>query len=359
MAGISTRRAPVRTLAELAALGLVPAADLAALAPVAARYAIRLTPAVAAKIAHSYDPLGRQFLPSPAELATSPEENPDPIGDAVHSPVKGIVHRYHDRVLLKPLHICPVYCRFCFRREVVGPGGESLTAPEINAALAYIAGQPQLREVILTGGDPLMLAPAKLGALLRRLAEIAHIERLRLHSRVPVVDPERVTPALLASLRQAKPVRMAIHCNHASELDSAAYTALAAIGDAGVGLLSQTVLLKGVNDSAETLSELWRALAVAGVAPYYLHHPDLAPGTGTFRLTIAQGSAIYLALGEVHAPAELPRYVLDIPGGFGKVPLAPPHLEGPDGQGRYRLRDRHGNWHLYPPPPVAPQQTGC
>ena len=186
------------------------------------RWRSRITPEMLALIDRgdpAHDPIARQFVPSAAETEIAPEELADPIGDEARSPVKGIVHRYPDRVLLKPLHVCPVYCRFCFRREKVGPGGEALSAAELDAALAYIRDRPEIWEVILTGGDPLMLAPRRLAELIAALDAIAHVAVIRIHSRVPIVDPGRVTDELVAALKPRRAALwLGVHCNHAREL---------------------------------------------------------------------------------------------------------------------------------------------
>ena len=210
---------PLRSTDDLQRADLVrPAAGLDL---VAERYAIAVTPEMAALIDREDpdDPIGKQFLPDIRELETRPEENADPIGDAAHSPVKGVVHRYPDRVLLKPIHTCPVYCRFCFRREMVGPGGESLNGEELSMAFSYISVHPEIWEVIVTGGDPLMLSPRRVADLSAAIDGIGHVKVLRWHSRVPVVDPGRVTPELAAALGCGNTsVWVAIHCNHPREL---------------------------------------------------------------------------------------------------------------------------------------------
>jgi lysine 2,3-aminomutase len=180
----------------------VPASERDALEAVARRYAVALTPEMAALAAAEGPggPVFRQFVPDARELVAAPGELGDPIGDAAHSPVKGLVHRYPDRVLLKPTHACPVYCRFCFRREMVGPGGEALDGGELEAAFAYIRARPEIREAILSGGDPLVLSPRRLAGILGALDAIEHLQVLRIHSRVPLVDPARVTPALVEAL---------------------------------------------------------------------------------------------------------------------------------------------------------------
>ena len=315
----------LRTLQELDREGLL--ASDPRLAQAAQSMAIAITPEMLALIDRAdplHDPVGRQFVPSAAETEVSADELADPIGDEALSPVKGIVHRYPDRVLLKPLHVCPVYCRFCFRREKVGPGGEALSAAELEVALAYIRAHPEIWEVILTGGDPLMLAPRRLGELIAALDAIPHVAVVRIHSRVPVVDPGRVTAELLAAIKPRRAgLWIGIHCNHASELTPEARSALALLADSGIPLMGQTVLLHGVNDDVATLEELMRALVSARVKPYYLHHPDLVRGTGHFRVTVEEGQALMKALrGRLSGLAQ-PTYVLDVPGGHGKVPIGP------------------------------------
>ncbi len=315
--------------------------------------AIALTPEMAALIDRAdpaHDPIARQFVPSAAETEISPAELADPIGDEARSPVKGIVHRYPDRVLLKPLHVCPVYCRFCFRREKVGPGGEALSAAELSAALDYVRGRPGIWEVILTGGDPLMLAPRRMAGLIEALDAIPHVAVIRVHSRVPIVDPNRVTGELVAALtpKRATPW-FGVHCNHARELTAAARAALARLADAGIPLMGQTVLLAGVNDDVETLEELMRALVTTRVKPYYLHHPDLVRGTGHFRLSVKQGQALMKALRSRLSGLAQPTYVLDVPGGHGKVPVGPAYL-GDDPEvlsGALLVEDAFGGQHSY------------
>jgi len=295
----------------------------------------------------AHDPIARQFIPDIRETEIAPEELSDPIGDEARSPVKGIVHRYPDRVLLKPLHVCPVYCRFCFRRETVGPGGETLTSAELDAALAYIRGHDGIWEVILTGGDPLMLAPRRLGELVAALDAIAHVAVIRIHSRVPVVDPGRISDELVAALKPKRAsLWFGIHCNHARELTAEARGALARLADAGFPLMGQSVLLAGINDDVDTLDQLMRALVTARVKPYYLHHPDLVRGTGHFRVSIERGQALMKALRARLSGLAQPVYVLDVPGGHGKVPIGPAYL-GDDPQA-LTVEDAFGGSHRYP-----------
>ncbi|HYF54843.1 MAG TPA: lysine-2,3-aminomutase-like protein [Salinarimonas sp.] len=336
----------MRSAREAVAAGLAAPERLPALERVGERYAVAITPDMAALIdpTDPADPIARQFVPDERELETRPEELADPIGDAAHSPVPGIVHRYPDRVLLKPTLLCPVYCRFCFRRESVGPGaGAMLSDADLDRAIGYIADRPAIAEVILTGGDPLVLAPRRLGAIVAALGAIPHVLVIRLHTRVPVVEPARVTPELVAALAvPGKAVYVALHANHPRELTDAATRACARLVDAGIPMLSQTVLLKGINDDPDTLATLMRAFVARRIRPYYLHHADLAPGTARFRTSIAEGQAIVRALrGRISGLCQ-PTYVLDVPGGHGKVPVGPSYLEG-DG-----VTDVHGAWHAYP-----------
>jgi lysine 2,3-aminomutase len=340
--------ATLHTLKALEREGLV-AAD-PRLADAAHSMAIALTPELAALIDRAdlaHDPIARQFVPDIRETEVAPEELADPIGDEARSPVKGVVHRYPDRVLLKPLHVCPVYCRFCFRREKVGPGGEALDAAELEAALAYIRGRKQIWEVILTGGDPLMMAPRRLGALVEALDAMAHIAVIRVHTRVPIADPARISDELVAALKPERAgLWIGVHCNHPRELAPAARSALARLADAGFPLVSQTVLLAGINDDVETLCALMRALVSARVKPYYLHHPDLVRGTGHFRVSIARGQALMKALrGRLSGLAQ-PTYVLDVPGGHGKVPVGSSYLGGDADV--LTVEDAFGKRHRYP-----------
>jgi lysine 2,3-aminomutase len=325
---------------QLAGAHLVSLQEKATLERVAARYAIAIPPSLQFLIADTGadGPIGIQFIPSADELNTAPEERGDPIGDHAHAPVPGIVHRYPDRVLLMPTHACAVYCRFCFRREVVGPDGGTLSAADLDAALAYIARTPAIWEVILTGGDPLVLSPRRLGAIVARLNDIPHVAIIRVHTRVPIAAPERITKDLIDALRQTqKPTYIGIHCNHAAELTAPVRAACARLADAGFPLISQSVLLRGVNDTVAALEALMRALLSARIKPYYLHQLDLAPGTSHFRVPLDEGRALVNALrGRVSGLAQ-PTYVLDIPGGAGKVPLTAEWIEA-DGQGGTRPR---------------------
>lgn len=333
----------LRTLEDLAQADLVAPEALPQLEAVAARYAVAITPAMAELIPGNAA-MGAQFVPTAAELIHAPEERADPIGDDAHSPVEGIVHRYPDRVLLKANHACAVYCRFCFRREMVGPEGiRPLSPAQLDAAMAYIAGRPEVWEVIVTGGDPLILSPRRLTDLMARLARIDHVKVVRFHTRVPAVDPARITPALVRALKTGgKTVWVALHANRADELTPAAEAAIARLVDAGLPMVSQTVLLKGVNDDAATLEALMRRFVELRIKPYYLHHADLAPGTGHFRTTIAEGQGLMRRLRGAVSGLCQPTYVLDIPGGHGKSPVGPAYVG--DGE----VTDPGGAAHPYP-----------
>jgi lysine 2,3-aminomutase len=347
----------LRSAADLIAAGLAPEAQRAVLDRISQTYAIGLTETVVGLIDRSDpgDPIARQFIPDPAELSISPDEMADPIGDAAFSPIEGVVHRYPDRVLLKFLHHCPVYCRFCFRREIVGPGGPAfLSRQALDAAFAYVAAHPEIWEAILSGGDPLMLSPRRLEEIMARLDAIDHVKIIRLHTRVPAVDPGAVTDRLVASLRGTKKtVYVALHANHPRELSAPARAACARIVDAGIPMVSQTVLLAGVNDDVETLAALMRGFVETRIKPYYLHQLDLAPGTAHFRVPIAKGRELMRQLlGRLSGLCQ-PAYMLDLPGGHGKAPIGPNYLTETLREGIFRVDDYHGTSHLYPPQDAA------
>jgi lysine 2,3-aminomutase len=346
----------LRSTEDLVDAGLVAPEQAAAIEAVAERYAVAIPPALAALIdpADADDPIARQFVPDPAELKTASEERADPIGDDTHSPVAGVVHRYPDRVLLKLVHVCPVYCRFCFRRAKVGPTVRpTLTADELAAAYAYVRARPEIWEVVLTGGDPLILSPRRLHAVMEALGAIDHVKVVRVHTRVPVAVPDAITPDLIAALQAArKALYVVLHANHPRELTATARAACARLVDAGLPMLSQSVLLKGVNDDAAVLSALMRAFVEARVKPYYLHQGDLAPGTSHLRTSIDEGQSLMRALrGRLSGVAQ-PTYVLDIPGGAGKVPVGPGYLAArtdPAGAPAWNVEDVNGCRHRYPP----------
>jgi len=352
---MKSKRRTLRTTAELCEHGLVAPERRAALEQVAARYAVAVPDAFAALIDRTNleDPIARQVIPRAEELQSRPEELADPIGDDAHSPVEGIVHRYPDRVLLKLTHICAVYCRFCFRREMVGPGKPpALSGAALDRALAYIGAHPEIWEVILTGGDPLVLSPRRLRAVMKRLAEIEQVKVVRIHTRMPVAAPERITPELVRAIRATgKATYVAVHVNHARELTPDARAACGRLADAGIPLLGQSVLLAGVNDTSEALGALMRAQVECRIKPYYLHHGDLAPGTAHLRTDMATGQALMRGLRGRLSGLCQPAYMLDIPGGHGKSPIGPNYVEpaGHNGTAHYVVEDFKGHRHRYPP----------
>jgi lysine 2,3-aminomutase len=339
----------IKSISTLADNGYLDPQERTQLEQVAGRFAVAITPQMLDLIEPSnpHDPLAKQFVPDVLELRDHADELGDPIGDEQHSPVTGIVHRYPDRLLLTPVKVCPVYCRFCFRREHVGSNAEAMLAPEeLQAALDYIKNHNEVWEVILSGGDPLLMSPRRLREIIRALEQIDHVKVIRIHTRVPVVDPGRVSEKLLSALKCSKPVYVVLHSNHANELSTNAKQACAMLVDNGIPMLSQTVLLKGINDDPATLEALMRTLVENRVKPYYLHHADRARGTSHFRTTIKEGQELMRELrGRVSGLCQ-PEYVLDIPGGAGKVPIGPNWLEANGGKG-YKITDYNGCNHQY------------
>jgi lysine 2,3-aminomutase len=330
----------LRDASSLLAAGLISSAALAGVEATEARYAVAISPAMRALIRTHDDPIGRQFIPDVAELTVAPFERTDPIGDDALSPVKGVVHRYPDRALLKPLLVCPVYCRFCFRREHVGPDGGVLTEAELQAAYDWFAAHPEVTEVILTGGDPLMLSPRRLRSIIAVFSAMPHIKTVRIHSRVPVADPDRLTAGLAAAMETDRSLWLVVHANHAREFTPAAGQALRRVRALGIPVLGQSVLLRGVNDSAAALEALFRAMVAHRMKPYYLHQLDPAPGTARFHVPIEEGRALLEALRGKVTGLAWPTYVLDIPGGYGKVPIGPDYRRA-DGS----VRDIRGQIH--------------
>ena len=336
--------------ADFIAAGLAVPENSDALDRVTRRYSAAMTGHLAGLVdrADPADPIARQFVPDARELRPDPLDLADPIGDDAHSPCEGLVHRYPDRVLVKLVSACPVYCRFCFRRETVGAAKGGMLSPDaFDAALDYIRARTDIWEVILTGGDPLALSPRRLQAAIAAIAAIDHVKIVRVHTRVPVAAPELVTPELIGALKaDGATTWVAIHANHPRELTVLAREKCRLLIDAGVPLVSQTVLLRGVNDDPETLAALMRAFVEARIKPYYLHHPDLAPGTAHFRLPIAEGRIIVARTMARLSGLARPAYVLDIPGGYGKIALNS-QAATQDGAGDWRLTDPAGRVHAY------------
>ena len=338
----------LRTPSQLLADGLIDAGDLQEISEVANHFAVGISPQIRSLItgAAPNDPIAAQFVPSTREMQWTPEELHDPIGDQAHSPTAGIVHRYPDRVLFKLTSTCPVYCRFCFRRETVGQGSEELDEAALDGALRYIESTPQIWEVVLSGGDPLILSPRRLMKIMQRLQAVEHVGVIRFHTRVPVVRPEMIDDALIDALKIGKAVYIVLHTNHVQELSAAARRACAQLIDSGFPMLSQTVLLQGINADTRTLTTLFRALVAMRIKPYYLHHGDLARGTSHFRTSIEQGQELMRELRGTISGLCQPSYVLDIPGGYGKVPIGPNYVSRTTG-GDLEVTDIRGHSHSY------------
>ena len=287
-----------------------------------AQFAMRVPAQFVEEIRLGEQGLRLQFMPDLRELAVRDAELEDPTGDIPHSPIKGLVHRYPNRVLLKINHNCPAYCRFCFRREVVGKAQQTLSIHEIDAALDYIAEHTELVECILSGGDPLMLHDAILEKVIKRLESMEHIQLLRIHTRTLTLLPSRITSKLLAVLRNTRlTCWIVVHVNSVAELNPAAEEAINSCIGAGIPLLSQTVLLKEVHKDSQTLAGLFLRLIRLRIKPYYLHYPDLAKGTSHFRLPLPEALALYAEVKKTLPGYAVPFFVIDLPLGKGKVTL--------------------------------------
>lgn len=298
--------------------------DPLALAPLVERYPLRISPAVMALIEAPGDPIWRQFIPDLLELEEAGLV--DPLGEENLSPVAAVVHRYPDRALFLVSGSCASYCRFCTRKRRVGCAGSSPSFRELREGLDYIAATPQIRDVLFSGGDPLLLPDTVLGDLLDRVRQIPHVEILRIGSRVPLTLPERITPALCQLLKRQTPLFLNTHFNHPRELTPEAIAACALLADHGVVLGNQTVLLKGVNDDPALLQGLFFKLLKMRVRPYYLHQMDLVQGCEHFRTPLSTGLNIMASLQGRLSGLASPHYVVDLPGGKGKVPLFPETL---------------------------------
>lgn len=344
----TSRQKSLRHLDDLTNANLV-SSNKKTLSAVIQKFAVSITPHVLRhiNIFDKSDPIAKQYVPSVEELNIQPNELSDPIGDEKHSPVKGIIHRYPDRVLLTLLHTCPVYCRFCFRREAVGPTNDNGTLTGVNyeSAFDYIRNHNEIWEVILSGGDPLMLSDRRLEDVIDRLNNIEHVKIIRIHTRVPVVQPERITDELITILKKTKPVYILLHANHAREFTPEAKLACAKFIDAGIPMLSQSVLLRGVNDTENALEMLMRCFVENRIKPHYLHHLDMAKGTSHFRVPLSEGRELLKSLrGRVSGLCQ-PTYMLDIPHGHGKIPVG--HAYAMQNDEGWLLEDIHGITHQY------------
>lgn len=292
-----------------------------------------------------------QCVPDMREVEDN-DQHPDPLAEATLSPVPGLIHRYPDRVVLLVSNQCPMFCRFCMRKRHVGGGEAPLSRDALDQALAYISATPAVRDVILSGGDPLMLDDASLRYVLTRLRAISHVSIIRIGTRMPVTLPERITPELCAILKRFHPLYVNTHFNHPAEITDTSAMACALLADAGIPLGNQTVLLAGVNDQVGTMRELMTGLLEIRVKPYYIHQMDLVKGTAHFRTTVATGLEIVRGLRGFVSGMAVPHYVIDLPDGKGKVPILP---DGVEREGDMLIVRNYRGERITYRDPIAPQ----
>ena len=327
--------------------GLIKQEEFAEIQAVEKNFATKISPVMHKLIQQGNNPITQQFVPTPNELNIQDFEREDPIGDEPFTVAKGLVHRYPDRCLLKVSPVCAVYCRFCFRKEMIGSKGESLTEEELEVCYDYIRNHPNIWEVIFTGGDPLVQPPSRLRKIFEQLHSIKHVAVLRMHTRVPIVDPKRINDNMIQALKVHTPTYVVLHANHPSEFTSEAKKAIDVLVDNGIPMYSQSVLLKGINDDERTLKDLMKCFIKHRIKPYYLHHPDLVKGTNHFRVDIETGQRLMKSIrGEISGLCQ-PTYVLDIPGGHGKSPIGALYLTKVQNSNHYMIEDYQGNQHLY------------
>jgi len=292
-------------------------------------------------------PVRRQVIPRINEMTTAPEEMLDPVGEDGHSPVPGIVHRYPDRVLFLVTDRCAAYCRYCTRSRLVSNAQDYNFHPEYEQGLRYIESHPEVRDVLLSGGDPLLLADRKLDHLLGRLRAIPHVEFIRIGSRIPIFLPQRITPELCDILRKHGPIWMSIHANHPKECTGAVKDACERLSFAGVPLGNQSVLLKGVNDNLETMTALVHHLLMMRVRPYYIYQCDLITGSAHLRVDVRKGIEIIRGLRGHTTGYAVPQLVIDAPGGGGKVPINPEYVQSISDE-EIVFRNYEGKTYRYP-----------
>ncbi len=298
-------------------------------------------------------PIRRQVIPRIEEGWNAPEEFSDPCGEDAHMPVPGLVHRYPDRVLFLVTDRCASYCRYCTRSRVVSGVGEQHLETQWEAAFKYLERTPQVRDVLLSGGDPLIFSDERLERILSRLRAIPHIEFLRIGTRIPIFMPQRITPELCAMLKKYHPLFVSIHTNHPRELTSEVRDALGRLADAGIPLGNQSVLLRGVNDSVEVQKALVHKLLMCRVRPYYLYQCDLINGSSHLRTPVADGIAVIEGLRGHTTGYAIPQFVIDGPGGGGKIPLNPQYIID-SSPGKVTLRNYEGAVFDYPDPSPMP-----
>jgi len=319
--------------------------DVEEVRKVARVFKTQITPYYASLIKHKGDAIYRQVVPDPAELADDSGAL-DPLSEDEDSPLPSVVHRYPDRLLFLVSHSCASYCRFCTRKRKVGDPSK-IHPRYIEDGLDYIRNHPDVRDVIVSGGDPLTLSDRRLEHILKSLRAIPHIEILRIGTRIPCFLPQRVTPKLVSMLRQYHPLYVNVHFNHPDEITPEAHKALSLLADAGIPLGNQTVLLKGVNDNPETMKLLMKKLLVVRVRPYYIYQADYVKGTEYLRTSVEKGLEIMDALRGWTSGLAVPYYVIDAPGGGGKIPLIPSYLQSINKK-QVVLRNYAGETYIYP-----------
>ena len=342
----------IRTLQQLERIVAVTEEERAAILRHKGPLPIGVTPYYMSLIdaANPTQGLRRTTIPTLAEFDRTPGEQDDPLGEDAHSPVPGLVHRYPDRVLLLVTNFCSVYCRYCTRARLVGASGErALRKADIDRAIEYIAATPAVRDCLISGGDPLSLDEDRLEYVLSRLRAIPHLEFIRIGSKQPVVQPMRVTPTLTKMLRRYHPLWMSLHFTHPDEVTPEVAEACGRLADAGIPLGSQTVLLKGVNDDLATLKKLFHALLKIRVRPYYLYQCDPIRGSSHFRTTVDKGLELIAQMRGYTTGYAVPNYVVDAPGGGGKIAMLPDAVIGRDGD-NLLLRNFAGEQCVYPDP---------
>ncbi len=307
-------------------------------------YPMRINPYYLGLIQTAHDPCWRQAVPDTLELETA-EAGDDPLAEEIQSRVPGVIHRYPDRVVFTVSNRCALYCRHCMRKRKVGRD-RPVNVEMIQAGVNYIAATHTIREVILSGGDPLMMTDEDLDRILDKLHVIPHIERIRIHTRIPCVLPQRITDTLVDMLRRYHPLYMNTQFNHPAEITEVSARACARIVEAGIPLGCQTVLLKGINDRTEVMRELMRGLVNIRVKPYYLHHPDPVRGTMHFRVPLSIGMEIMAGLRGHVSGLCIPQYMIDLPGGGGKTPILPEYVTKKE-PGRWLVRNYEGRFFEY------------
>ncbi|MDO9263254.1 MAG: KamA family radical SAM protein [Desulfosalsimonadaceae bacterium] len=315
------------------------------------KYPMRINPYFLSLISEKNSPLWRQCVPDIQELDHDVALEPDPLWEEPQSPVANLIHRYPDRVLFMVSSQCAMYCRHCMRKRRVGAHGH-ISENDLDRGIAYIRSQPGLKEVILSGGDPLLLADDRIERLLAQLHQIPHVDMIRIHTRTPCTLPQRITDDLVAVFRRFAPLYINIQFNHPDEITQAAATACESLADAGIPLGSQTVLLKGVNDDPEVMMRLMQKLLKIRVRPYYLHHADPIEGTRHFRTSLETGKRIMAHLRGRMSGMGVPHYMIDLPQGGGKVPILPDYIKPDhnkkDAPGKLMVKNFEGNIFTYP-----------